>query len=318
MIEGRLPVAAPAELRLRRIMGSDHPLWPAALETIDRFPPSKKRLGDQTWPEWFRYLERVEVHPLEATSEQVDGFLVRFQTAEAIQRHRSIIRSLYRSAFDLGLIAGALIPDVVPGRDYRATPRLSAVDLDRLVRSLDRDAQDASRALRARRDLVLVALACSFECSTDALLALTWGGVDLEHRPALLRIGGDAGPEHVALAEAVVERIIDLRTELERRSVVVVPEDALLPAVGRRIEWDWTLPERSLLMPLERGSMAQAFKVMRRRASIEHDIDGAKYFSHHRLLRDPADLNTAIRGTRAAGKTKVAMRRSPLLDGPAA
>lgn len=316
MIEGRLPVNAPVETRLARIMGPDHPLWSAALETIDRLSPSMKRRGDQTWPQWFRHLDLIGRDPLEATADDVDEFLSRFESRHARTQHRGILRDLYRAALDRGIVPEALIPDLVVGFDYRGAQRLDSAEVVRLVDSLSRDCLQSSHALRARRDLVLVALSCSVECSTESLRGLTWGDLDLGGTEKTMRLGAGARAERVVLADMVCARIIDFRTELERHGVTVVPEDALLPALGHRVEWDWTLPERSLLAPLEQTSIHQAFKVMSRRASIGRSLESGKYFNHRWLLRSPSDLNRVLGGTHSTGKPKVAMRRVALDANP--
>jgi len=316
MLEGRLPLDAPVEIRLRRIIGPDHPLWSAAIETINRLPPSRKRHGDQTWPRWFAYLEHVGVLPLDATEDDVEAFLSQFESRGDRATRRCILRDLYRAAFDLGLVPEMPIPDMVIGLDYRGAQRLTNAEVVRLVDSLARDCLVRHHALRARRDLVLVALACSIERRIDDLRVLTWGDLDLEGRTKTMRVRRGDRIEQVALADVVLARIGEFRDELGRHGVDVVADDALLPALGKRIEWDWTLPERSLLAPLGQKSIHLAFKVMIRQASIGQSYESGRYFNHRWLLRSPGDLAEVLGGTHATATPKVPMRRTALERNP--
>ena len=309
MIDGRLPLDAPIEIRLRRIMSPDHPLWRAAIETIERWPPTVKRRGDQTWPAWFQYLDEIGTDALAASADDVEAFLGRYTSARARSTHRGTIRALYRAARDLGLRDDVPVPDLVPGRDPRAARRLDSDAIGKIEASLTKDARRATSALRAHRDRLLVALAYAFDCSSESLCRLTWGDVD-EHGPrARLRIRRHAGTGWVDLPEPVLERIATFRLELARRGVDVVPEDALLAALGNRVEWNWTLPDRSLLARLTRTSASGAFQVILRRAAIDRSTWAARYFSHRWLLRSPADLAGTIHGPHL-GEQKVTMRRT--------
>ena len=309
MIDGRLPLDAPIEVRLRRIMRLDHPLWRAAIETIERWPPTVKRRGDQTWPAWFQYLDEIGTDALAASADDVEAFLGRYTSARARSTHRGTIRALYRAARDLGLRDDVPVPDLVPGRDPRAARRLDSDAIGKIEASLTKDARRATSALRAHRDRLLVALAYAFDCSSESLCRLTWGDVD-EHGPrARLRIRRHAGTGWVDLPEPVLERIATFRLELARRGVDVVPEDALLAALGNRVEWNWTLPDRSLLARLTRTSASGAFQVILRRAAIDRSTWAARYFSHRWLLRSPADLAGTIQGPHLA-EQKVTMRRT--------
>lgn len=310
MIEGRLSIDAPADIRLRRIIGSEHPLWTSALETIERWPRTMKRMGDQTWPPWFDFLDQRRVEPLEATGDDVEAFLDRFERQNSKITHRGTLRALYRSAFDLGLIDKTPVPDVVIGLDYRANIRLPNAEVVRLIDALSAECSHWVHRLRARRDLVLVALACSFECTTESLRLLRWGDVDLTLGRAKARIQGRRQTDWVTLVDVVAARITDLRAELERHGVDVVAGDALLPALGRRIEWGWTLPERELLAPLERGSVSQAFLVMTRRARVGTSLESGKYFNHRWLKRGPTDLPKVLLGSQSPSRLLVPMRRT--------
>lgn len=317
MIEGRLSVEAPPDVRLRRIIGPDHALWDAALVAIERWPPSMKRRGDQTWPHWFRYLAHLGIEPLEATADHTDAFLAGFPAGARRTRHRGTLRCLYRAALDLGLIDQVPILDLVIGYDHRGKHRLSDGEVVKLVASLTKDLQNPMLALRAGRDLVLVSLACSFERDTESWRILAWRDVDLDSSPATIRITERGRIDLVVLPDVVVRSIIAFRTSLARRGVDVVPEDALLPALGRRIEWDWTLPGRALLAPLESPSIHNAFSVMRRRASIGRHLEAGAYFNHRWLLRDVNHLDAVLRADQSADRAKVAMRRPVLTYDPA-
>ena len=307
-----MPMDAPVDVRLRRILAPEHPLWPAALLASERLPASRREQGDRVWPAWLRFLDEIGRPPLAATAADVEAYVARFGSRDARTHGRGSLRALYGAAFDLGLLSEMPIPDRVPGDDRRFMHRLSDAEVERLVASLTRTAATPALALRARRDLVLVALACSVDCGVDDLRQLRWGDLGVDDGAASLRVRRGDGFERVALPAVVQARVEDFRAELARRGVDVVAEDALLPALGRRVEWDWTLPERSLLAVLEYTGFNQALKVMRRETSVGRALEGGRFFSHRWLLRSGDDLDRVLGKAPGPAMTKVPMRRMPL------
>jgi hypothetical protein len=315
MIEGRVRRGAPAEVRLRRRIGPEHPLLGPALQAWSQVPAWRRPAFERDLSRWSSFLRDAGLPPLEVRDSDVEFYLARYARAPRT-KVRSSLRALYRAAFDLGLIAEMPVPPRAEINDRRRAHRLSNPDVVSLVRSLELECATPSRALRARRDLALIAIACAVDCTVGELRALRWGDLDIGREAGTLAFMHGTRLQRVALPTEVCTRIGDFRAELARWGVDVVAEDALLPALGRRVEWNWTLDERSLLAPLEQSGLHLAFEVMRRPTSVGRAFESGRYFSHRWLRRIPCDVSSVLAVAPPSEVPRIPMRRTPAPSDP--
>jgi len=230
----------------------DHPLRGSVAEllatpTRARWAPIRLRSVQS----WLAYLADAGTDPLCPSTRQVEEWLPADSPSLRAQSLQSV-RSLYREALAKGVVASDPTRGIHRHRALsRVEHRLSDDQVRHLLAVTLEGAGHPAWHLAARRDVLLLLLLVWRKWSLDALSRLTWGHV--EEGQVCVDV---TAPTPRCVAGAVDE----FRAQLRDYGVEPVAADALLPVLGRRIEWSWRAAERPLLAHLSTSALHQIVK----------------------------------------------------------
>lgn len=288
-----------------------HPLWPLARSVVDAVPGTFRSSRARAIDSYVSFVAGRSVDPLAASVDDVRDWLGGFGTGGARSSRLTPVRALYRAAFDAGLIPRDPTAGIHYNRDtIRPERSLSDDDVCRVVGAVRRDFGDPIRSLAARRDLVMVAILLTHGLSLPTLTGLRWGDAVLGTSDSTLAAA--ELPEPVRLTPAAAGTLRDLLTAFATYGVEVVPEDALLAALGNRDRFAWLADDRPLLTPLTVAGLSQALhgRFLQAGLTIKYP-SGLSYSSASWLLRgSPAEVEAALRLDLGSGSgRRVAMRQ---------
>lgn len=240
----------------RRRFGEQHPIVPLLLA----MPPGKSAALSDLW----RFLERIGRDPLHVTRELLEEWLGSGPPGYR-QMRVPALRALFRGA----LAAGAVATDPTEGMHYRratvyAEHRFTDDEVRKLIAVAHAGVVSDDTRLASRRDVVMFLLLAWRPFRIDDLRALTWGDVRVSGDGGSLRLAGRL----IVLPSYVVDALRAFRGDLSSAGAEPIDEDALLPALGKRVEVDWWGPDRSVLVPMQRAGFYLAISKRVRRAGL--------------------------------------------------
>lgn len=300
-------LATPLARSLLRALAVDDPLFLPAVDaaTIPSAPTQACRANKIV--DYLRFLSANGADPTNVSTRTCEAWLATAKSANVRAQRLNVIRWMYRAACSRGLA----IDDPTAGVRYNgptwADRRLTDADATKVVDAIRRDLSDPLRGLTARRDLVAFGLALSRQLTSRQLSLLKFADVDLSASPRLRwSVGDDYGPLPVSVGEV----LRDFRTALSVEGVELVAEDALVPALGNRIYYDWLGDDRAILAPVGfSGICAMVRRRMKAAGVAVHLPGGLTYSRLDWLVRtDFAIVDSIIRG--GAAPRRVPTRRN--------
>lgn len=253
---------------------------------------------------YLRFLRHEGVTLADAKPELTDRWLGTRSGAARANR-LAPLRATMRTLVEAGAMQTdptATLPTRGPRRGDRS---LTEGEFERVLAPIRAEAQRGN--LVASRDMVLLALAAWRPMSPTDVSALRWADVV----PL-----ADCSCALSGLPDVVMSRIEHLRHLLKTRGVEVVTDDALVMALGNRIYYDWTSPERALLAPLAASAVYKAVERRVVRAGVDRCwTPGHPHLSLRAFHRQPSQLEEALVGR--PSPRRVAMR-SPASRDPIA
>ncbi|HEX7949003.1 MAG TPA: hypothetical protein VF494_01535 [Candidatus Limnocylindrales bacterium] len=243
---------AKAERDLDAVLGKDHPLRDVVLG-LARDPRTSTTRRQVV--SFFRYLRALGREPDQATADDLEAWLA---TDTWLGRESRVcsIRRVYRTAVELGLLEHDPFRRVHHGESAWQRMRLASEDVTAVARRVVEAAADPEKGLRARRDLVIFALALWREQTSYRLAGLRCEHIEMGADGPMTLREPSMPPEQ--LPPPVAAAIRGLWEALRLRRVHVVPEDALLPALGGRVYLDWLGSDRAILGPMTPSGIVQA------------------------------------------------------------
>ena len=244
------------ENRFRRLFGAKHPIVPLLLA----MPPVKSAALSDLW----RFLERIGRDPLHVNRELLEEWLGAGSPGYRAGRVAAL-RALYRGAAAAGVVA----TDPSEGLHYRratvyAEHRFSDDQVRKLIGVTQAGVAKDDTRLASRRDVVMLLLLAWRPLRIDDLRAFTWGDARISGDGASLSLDG----QPTVLPSYVVDALRAFRQDLGAAGAEPIDEDALLPALGKRVEVDWWGPDRAVLVPMQRSGFHQAISKRVRGAGV--------------------------------------------------
>lgn len=298
------------EATLRRLLPPGHPVLPIVLDLAKDYPSGSPG-GTRGLGPLLRYLRDVACDPLEATT----FVLAEWLSSRPVGRGGRVgpVRRLYKRLHRERLIA----QDPSLGLHWNSKTtnlehRLSDDEVRRLISLALRASAKRATRLAARRDTVMILLFAWRPLHTEEVCRLLWSDVRLTGHGGTIRLEGTWAVIPAALATAV----FTFRADLAAYGAEPVDDDALLPALGQRIEVSWRGPDRPLMGPLLFGGLRRALHQRFRRAGLARPAAGRRLCKSIWLYRDgrhfePWTAQAAPVQTRRVATTPLRFARDP-------
>lgn len=303
---GRPPCRPRREEIYRDLLGDHHPLLPLAC-VVGRRTAAVGGL--------VRYLVGRGVEPMQATQADLEGW-ARHGALGGRPSRVSAARLLFRSAHDAGLIP----TDPSAGLHYyaetvHAERRLTDAELRRLLDATFDQTRFYATRLAARRDLLMILLLCWRPLTREELRALHWSDIRKVGESTSIKLAG----EWFVLPTCLAESAEQFRSDLAGYGAPPVPDDALLPALGKRVEVSWRGPERPLMAPMGYSGFAQAIKRRMRPLRLDRPVSTRRlgkpiWFYRDGRPFDPWPAAAEQTATRVATAAPSLFRRHPQRD----
>jgi hypothetical protein len=233
--------------RLGRMYPEGHPLRPFLLEAIGRVGPRQYVLTS-----FLRACQDAGRSWSEVDVRFVRSWLVACKPSIRMGRV-TVVRRFYRVLIGHGMAATDPTAGLhVRAEHIRSERRLPDEDVRRLVATVRDEMADERLALASARDLVAIGLVMWLRVIPPRLLGLRWGDLSPDCRSLRMPAGG---PKATPLPDPLADAIEDFRSRLTGSGLDLVPEDALLPAIGPRVRFEWLADERGLLLPMKSDTL---------------------------------------------------------------
>lgn len=265
---------------VRRMLPAGHPIL-SIVRDLAKDYSSGSPGGTRGLRPLLAYLRDVGCDPLKATTD----VLAEWVASRPVGRSGRVatVRRLYRRLYREGMIAD----DPSVGLHWNtetihAERRFSDDEVRRLIRLALRATEKEATRLAGRRDVVLFLLFAWQPLPHEEVRRLLWSDVRLSADGGSIRLEDHWTVMPSALATAVRA----FRADLASYGAEPVDDDALLPALGKRIEVSWRGPDRPLTAPLDRSGLLQAIGKRFRSAGLARPVSTRRLCMSIWLYRD--------------------------------